>query len=231
MHPTLGKIVALLPARGGSRGVPRKNIKLVNGKPLIAWTIDAALKSAYVDDVVISSDDDEIIQIAQALGCNIAIKRPSRLATDKSPTAQTVLHAIDALPNHQFMVVLQPTSPLRTFGDIDNAIEYMHSLDAKSCVSVREAKDSPFLMYQPTTAGCIEPVFKHSLTSNRRQDLPVTYMLNGAIYILESSLFLRDPRLVHEGTVAYRMPESRSLDIDTEDDLQEFERIGKHMLD
>ncbi|MEH2097772.1 acylneuraminate cytidylyltransferase family protein, partial [Nostoc sp.] len=116
------KVLAIIPARGGSKAVPRKNIREIGGKPLIAWTIEEAKKSQYIDRLILSSEDDEIISIAQKWGCEIAFKRPVELAQDDTPGIAPVLHALNQLPIYDYVVLLQPTSPLRQVIDIDGCI-------------------------------------------------------------------------------------------------------------
>jgi CMP-N,N'-diacetyllegionaminic acid synthase len=121
-------ILAIVPARGGSKGVPRKNIRLLAGKPLIAWTIDEAKKSRYIDRLILSSEDDEIIEVAREFGCEIPFKRPDELAQDDTPGIESVIHAINTLEEkYDFVVLLQPTSPLRTVEDIDGLYSPLHN--------------------------------------------------------------------------------------------------------
>ena len=129
------KVLALITARGGSKGLPRKNVLLAGGKPLIAWTVEAAVSSECIDRVVLTSDDDEIMAAAMAAGCDVPFCRPAHLASDVATSLDVVLHAIDQLPGYEYVVLLQPTSPLRTAADIDAAFELMLETEAPSCVS------------------------------------------------------------------------------------------------
>lgn len=119
------KILAIIPARGGSKGVPRKNIRDLAGKPLIAWTIEEAKKSKYITRLILSSEDEEIIEAAKKYGCEVPFVRPIELAQDNTPGIEPVLHAIEKCPGYDYVLLLQPTSPLRTVEDIDGCIEFL----------------------------------------------------------------------------------------------------------
>jgi len=220
------KILAIIPARGGSKGIPRKNIREVGGKPLIAWTIDAARESSYIDRLILSSEDEEIIEIAREWGCDVPFTRPQELATDESGTAEVILHAITNIDErYDYIVVLQPTSPLRISTDIDNCIQYCHETNAPSCVSVTEAEKSPFWMYFLDDEGRMTSVIDVANRPTRRQEIPTAYALNGAVYVVEVESFERTPQLIDKQTVAYIMPKIRSLDIDTDFDLMLFQTL------
>jgi CMP-N,N'-diacetyllegionaminic acid synthase len=216
------KILAIIPARGGSKGVPRKNIRYAAGKPLIAWTIEEANKSKYIDRLIVSSDDEEIIRMVKALGCDAPFIRPKSLAEDETPGIEPVLHAIDQVPGYVIVVLLQPTSPLRNAEDIDGCIEYLAVNGANACVSVARANQSPYWMYTLSATGTMQAIFPE-LRVLRRQDLPVSYILNGAVYVACCDWLLNNKTFVTNETFAYVMPEDRSLDIDTELDLKLFE--------
>ncbi|MBF0557360.1 MAG: acylneuraminate cytidylyltransferase family protein [Nitrospirae bacterium] len=214
------KIVAIIPARGGSKGLPRKNILPLLGKPLIAWTIEEAKKSKYLDRVVLSSEDAEIISVARQFGCDVPFVRPMELASDETPGVAPILHAIEALPEQYDMIVLlQPTSPLRLAADIDRSIELCIDRKAPACVSVTEPDISPFWMYTIGPAGNLQPLLKSEETY-RRQDLPKVFASNGAVYVANCSWLLKTKTFVTDETIAYIMPRERSQDIDTELDLR-----------
>src|SRR5690242_3805240 len=138
-------ILAIVPARGGSKGVPRKNIRALAGKPLIGYSILAAKASRYIDRCILSSDDEEIISVARAAGCEVPFVRPAELASDAADGLDVVRHALKALPGkYDYVVNLQPTSPLRSTGDIDGAIELCVGTGARTCASVVEAQESPY---------------------------------------------------------------------------------------
>ena len=140
------RILGLITARGGSKGIPRKNVIDVGGKPLIGWTIDAAKESELLDRVVLSSDDDEIIQVATSMGCEAPFKRSADLSGDAASSADVVKDCLHRMPGYDYVALLQPTSPLRRTDDIDSAIRMCIDNDAPSCVSVCEAEESPYWM-------------------------------------------------------------------------------------
>ncbi|WP_061218222.1 cytidylyltransferase domain-containing protein [Leptospira weilii] len=207
------KILGLIPARGGSKGIPRKNIKLIAGKPLIVWTIEAALKSKYLTSIVVSTDDFEIAEIAKQSGASVPFLRPSELATDYSSGIDPVLHALDNLPEFDYVMLLQPTSPLRTSTDIDDCIEFAMKRKTNSVVSVCETQENPFWMF------CLDDSLKMTKLLNvedvkRRQDSPKIFSLNGSIYLSEVSYFREKKKFITEDTLAYLMSKESSIDID-----------------
>lgn len=211
MHP---KILAVIPARGGSKGVPRKNIKELAGKPLIAWTIEEAKKSKYIDRLILSSEDDEIINVAKHFGCEVPFKRPIELAEDDTPGINPVIHAIMQCPGYDYVVLLQPTSPLRTVEDIDGCIEKIVSNEAPFCVSVTEPEKSPYWMYT-LEKDKMKPLLPQDKLIARRQELPKSFALNGAVYVAEINKLLKEKSFLTKETVAYIMSQERSFDIDT----------------
>ena len=221
------KILAIIPARGGSKGIPRKNILEVNGKPLIAWTIEQAKKSRYIDRLILSSEDQEIITIAKKWECEVPFVRPQILATDEAIGVNVILHAMATINNHyDYIVVLQPTSPLRSHADIDTCIDICHSQKAPACVSVTEAEKNPFWMYFLDKNNVMRPILDIADRPTRRQDLPAAFALNGAVYVAEWDWFLKSKQFVSSQTVAYIMPQERSLDIDTHIDFNFFQYIA-----
>jgi CMP-N,N'-diacetyllegionaminic acid synthase len=220
------RVLALVPARGGSKAIPRKNIAPLAGKPLIAWTIEAARASAYVDRCVISSDDEEIIAVAAQYGCDAPFRRPAEYSRDDSPAMDVLLHALSVLPDFDIVALLQPTSPLRLASDIDGCLELLLRTGAPTCVSVREARDHPFWTYTLDARGRLATFAGYPGTRpTRRQDLPRAYCLNGAVYAAQVRQLLETRTLVGKDTAAYEMPGSRSLDIDEPEDLIEAERM------
>lgn len=214
--------LALITARGGSKGLPRKNVLPAGGKPLIAWTIQAAIESTTVDAVVLSSDDDEIIETAVAWGCSVPFRRPAHLANDTASSIDVVMHALDQLPGFEYIILLQPTSPLRAAVDIDAAFRLLERSGAPSCVSVCETDQSPYWMYQLNEDRSLRNLMPQQPTAMRRQDLPPVYVLNGAIYIAEIEWLRRSKRFVTPDTVAYVMSKHNSIDIDTPEDFEIF---------
>ena len=213
------RILGLITARGGSKGVVRKNIRDVAGKPLIAWTIEMARKSLYIDRLIISSEDEEIIRIAQEWGCEAPFVRPQQLALDNTPGIEPVLHAIEQIPGYDYVVLLQPTSPLRITEDIDACIERCLSQSANACVSVTEPDKSPYWMYTLDPEYRMRPLLAENHQISRRQDLPQTVALNGAVYVANCNWLLKEKSFVTQETIAYQMPKDRSMDVDTEIDL------------
>ncbi|MFA7238472.1 MAG: acylneuraminate cytidylyltransferase family protein [Sulfuricellaceae bacterium] len=210
-------VLAIIPARGGSKGVPRKNVRDLAGKPLIAWTIEAARKSAYIDRLVLSSDDPEIIEVARSWGCEAPFVRPAHLARDATPGIDPVLHALTELPGYDYVVLLQPTSPLRTEEDIDGCITRCEEKMASSCVSVTEPAHHPQWMFTLDDAEALLPISEQR--GVRRQDLPAVYALNGAVYVARTTWLVEIKNFLGEGTHGFVMPLSRSIDIDTEQDI------------
>ncbi|MBP2241993.1 N-acylneuraminate cytidylyltransferase [Cytobacillus eiseniae] len=219
------KVLAIIPARGGSKGVPRKNIRSLAGKPLIAWTIDEAKKSKYIDRLILSSEDEEIIEIAKYYGCEVPFVRPSNLAEDTTPGIDPVIHALSILPNYEYVVVLQPTSPLRSAEDIDGSIEQLLVSGTPACVSVTEPGKSPYWMYTLQDNNILKPLIYNEEAIVRRQELPITYALNGAIYVAETKWLNESRTFLSNDTTAYIMPRNRSYDIDTEEDFMFCEWI------
>ncbi len=215
--------IALITARGGSKGVPGKNIAPVAGKPLIAWTIEAARASRKLGRVIVSTDDSGIAQIARSFGAEVPFTRPAELAGDKSSHISVVLHALDWLEKEncppRYLVLLQPTSPLRSPADIDGAIELAFAKDADSVVSVCAAHNHPLLVKKMTPEGTLANYASADLAYLRRQDLPEAFALNGAVYVTKSSVLREQKTFLPPRTVPYVMPAERSLEIDDPWDL------------
>lgn len=216
-------VVGLIPARGGSKGIPRKNILPLVGKPLIAWTIDAAREAGILDRIIVSTDDREIAETARASGAEVPFLRPAELARDDTPGIAPVLHAIDALEKEGYrpgwVMMLQPTSPLRTSEDIRDAWAMARRTGAEVVVSVCEAAPPPAWMKRITDDGTLEDYFPQELPSVR-QKLAPAYSLNGAFYLARVSA-LRARNSFYGGRVhAFVMPRERSIDIDTPWDFE-----------
>jgi N-acylneuraminate cytidylyltransferase len=208
-------ILAIIPARGGSKGIPRKNIKMLAGKPLIAWTIEEAKKSKYIDRLILSSEDDEIIQVAKEWGCEVPFIRPKELAADDTPGIEPVLHAINTLDEkYDYVCLLQPTSPLRKVADIDECIEKCIHNNAESCVSITEVDKHPFWTYEIDNEEKLKQIFDNK-NLNRRQDMPKTYALNGAIYFSAITNLKNIHKFVDNNTIGFQMEIESSIDIDT----------------
>lgn len=213
------RTLALIPARGGSKGIPRKNIRAIAGKPLIAWTIEAALRSGLLDAVVVSTDDAEIAEVARQAGAQVPFLRPAELAQDGTPGIDPVLHALGALPGFGAVLLLQPTSPLRSTADIDACLALAHGRQAVSVVSVSEPDTHPEWTYRLGGDQTLRR-FVDAAPVARRQDLPPVVALNGALYYAQTDWLLQGRRLVAPETLAYVMPRARAIDIDTPLDWQ-----------
>jgi N-acylneuraminate cytidylyltransferase len=214
-------VLALIPARGGSKGVPRKNIRDVAGKPLIAWTIGAAKASRYIDRVVLSSEDTEIMDVARTWGCDVPFARPQEFATDQADSMLVVKHALAALPErYDYLVLLQPTSPMRTAEDIDATIEHCVAAGAPLCVSVCEPDKSPYWMLNPDGRGRAQTLFPEDRIPTRRQDAAPVVSVNGAVYVLSADHIAGGGTFFAQGMAVHEMPKERSFDIDTELDLK-----------
>lgn len=214
-------VLAVIPARGGSKGIPRKNLRLVAGRPLITWTIEESGKSAYIDRTIVSSDNEEIIAVARQWHCEVPFIRPAELAGDAVPGALPILHAIATIrEKYDYIVVLQPTSPLRLVEDIDGCIEKCFLENAPACVTVTRPDISPYWMYFVDDQGKLTPVINQENTPTLRQHLKSVYSLNGAVYVGKTDLYMKNKLFVIDGTIAYIMPRARSIDIDTEMDLK-----------
>jgi len=217
--------LGVIPARGGSKGVPGKNISVVAGKPLIAWTIEAAKASRGLTRCIVSTDDELIANVAMEYGSEVPFLRPKELAMDTSPQQPALLHAIQWLREHDqfetdYVVILQPTSPLRTACDIDAAIELRDHHDAKSVVSVFMPHGHPLWSKKVTTDGLLEDYFPAYEGSLRRQDLPAAYMPNGAVYVVDVELLQHSDSVYSDRSYGYIMPLERSLDIDVSWELE-----------
>ncbi len=214
-------VLAIIPARGASKGIPRKNIRMLAGKPLIAWTIEEAKKSKYIDRLILSSEDEEIIQVAREWDCEAPFIRPKELAKDDTPGIEPVMHAMYALEEkYDYVVLLQPTSPMRLADDIDKCIALCVSSQAPSCVSVTEVSQHPYWMYRINGQGFLTPFIEQVNETYRRQDFPKVFILNGAVYVAESGWLQKSRSFLTLETKAYVMPKERSLDVDDEVDLE-----------
>lgn len=225
------RFLAIIPARGGSKGVPRKNIRDLAGKPLIAWTIAEAEKSKYLDRCIVSTEDEEIRKVSETYGGDVPFLRPMELAQDQTAGIDVAMDAIHRLPGYDYVVLLQPTSPLRTVEDIDDAIALCIDRGAKSCVGVTEAEHSPYWMYSMNAQQVMRPLLEISEDEiYQRQKLPKAYQLNGAVYVNEIEDLSKHRDFVCNDTLGYIMPQERSYDIDTLQDFRIAEILMKERL-
>jgi CMP-N-acetylneuraminic acid synthetase len=210
-------VLAIIPARGGSKGIPRKNIRLLAGRPLIAWTIDAALAADCLDRVVVSTDDPEIAEIAESCGAEVPFLRPAELATDATPGVDPVLHALSEIPGFDWCVLLQPTSPLRTPADIDGFHAACVAESAPAAISVTRADFHPDWTFGMSPGGRLQRPAE-GLTPTRRQDLSPMYTVNGALYMAATEWLQHKRSFLNDDTLLYEMPRERSIDIDDDFD-------------
>jgi len=211
--------LAIIPARGGSKRLPRKNILDLNGKPLIAYSIEAGLSSEYVDRVVVSSDDNEILKIAKEYKVE-TLKRPELLAHDTATTFDAIKHTIENIERHDYIVLLQPTSPLRDAGHIDEAIRLLDEKNADAIVSVCEMEHSPLWSNTLDNSLSMEGFLRDEVLNKRSQDLEMYFKLNGAIYICKTEKLLEEKSfLLKKNIFAYKMTRECSIDIDEKIDF------------
>lgn len=216
-------ILAVITARKGSKRLVGKNMLNLGGKPLISWTIEEALKSKYLDNVIISTDDLDIINLFQKYnGINIPFIRPKELSSDDTSSVDVILHALDFYKlkneNFDYVMMLQPTSPLRKSEDIDNSIEEL-SEEIKSVISVCETEHSPLWSNKLPSNNSMKNFLPKQIRNLRSQDLPIYYRLNGAIYISSVKYLIEQNGFLGDQSKAYIMPIERSVDIDTKADF------------
>lgn len=225
------RVLGIIPARGGSKGVPRKNMRMVDGKPLVGRTVETALGSRYIDRLILSSDDKEIIKTAIEYGCEVPFVRPKELASDESVTRDVILHVMETIgEKYDLVVCLQVTSPLLISEDIDGAIRTCVGKNTGSCVTVCEVNKSPYWMFSMAEDGVIKPLMGESFLSKRRQELPMVYIPNGAVFVAMWDWFLEHKTFYGDLAAGYVMPKSRSIDIDTENDFMALDFLIKNRV-
>jgi len=213
------KILAIIPARGASKRLPRKNILPLADKPLIAYSIDATKGSKHIDRVVVSSDDDEILSVAKEYGAEI-FKRDSSLAQDTTKSIDVVIDVVEQLIGYDFVILLQPTSPLRDLDDIDGAIEQYFTKDATSLIAVCENEHSPLWSNTLDESLSMDNFLDDKYNNSRGQDLPTYYRINGAFYMSSvESVRKKKTFFIKENIYAYKMSQEHSIDIDTKLDF------------
>jgi len=219
--------LAIIPARGGSKRLPNKNILNLNGKPLIAYSIEAALQSKYINNVVVSSDSDNILNIAKSFKAQ-TIKRPDYLATDTAKSFDAIKHTIENMPHYDYIVLLQPTSPLRDANNIDQAINLLEQKNADAIISVSAMEHSPLWANTLDDNLSMKNFLKDEVLNKRSQDLETYYRLNGAIYIAKTNKLLEEETFfLKDNIFAYIMSRENSIDIDEDIDFQ----LAKIILD
>lgn len=217
--------LAIIPARGGSKRLPRKNILPLLSKPLIAWTIEAALKSIYIDEIIVTTDDSEIMGIAKKYGAVTPFLRPKILSNDTAGTFDVIKHAVDYYSKvgktFDYIILLQPTSPMRTANHINEAISIINEKKADAVISVTEMEHSPLWSNILPDSGNMSGFLHDDVLNKRSQDLDVYYRLNGAIYICEIKKMLAEESLFLKNNVfAYKMEKNVSVDVDDKLDFE-----------
>ena len=218
------RLLAIIPARSGSKRLPRKNILDLAGKPLIAWTIEAALESKYIDRIVVSTASKEISSISRKYGADVPFMRPDELATDETTSIDVVLHQLDQLEecndSYSYVILLQPTSPLRTAENIDESVELLKSRNSDAVISVCKVEHSPLWCNTIPADGSLLNFLDDSILNKRSQDLNQYYRLNGAIYLCNIKLLKKEKNFfLKSNSIAYKMNEEQSIDIDSKNDF------------
>jgi CMP-N-acetylneuraminic acid synthetase len=211
-------VLALIPARGGSKGVPLKNLKEIGGRSLVCHAIVQAVESKYIDHVVVSTDSTEIASHAHGFGNSEVLIRSRADSSDETPASRVVEHAFENFPDYEWIVYLQPTSPFRSADDIDAAIELMIKRKSESCISVAKNPIPAQWLYEKDLSDRLFPCSPTEVIYQRQQASP-TFIPNGAIYVISKSSFKRNMNLINVESVGFEMDELRSIDIDTEFDL------------
>ena len=217
------RIMALIPARGGSKGIKNKNVKKLNGVQLIGHTIKQALDVDIIDDIIVSTDNNNIKKIALKYGASVPFKRPDKLSNDTATNIDVALHAIKKI-KCDILIILQPTSPLRKSSDITSSLKLLLNKDVKAVVSVNKNKSYVY-SFQTNTSKLIRNAEKLSKISTNRQDHQDYFSVNGAIYATFTNFFLNEKTFFTKNTCIYEMPIHRSVDIDEMNDWKLVEKI------
>ncbi len=227
------RILAVIPARGGSKGIPGKNIIDLCGKPLIAYSIESALACPYVDRVIVSTDSEEIQKVALRHGADVPFLRPAKLATDTAKTIDALLHAIETLKNQgdifDYLLLLQPTQPIREDYHLTEAIETLIESGETSLVSVSLVTEHPLLMRTIDAEGNLKPLMNASSTV-RRQDFPDVYKVNGNIYLNRLDTTFNSETSLNDNSLPYIMDSQYATDIDSPQDLLRAEQQIKKRI-
>ena len=223
------RILAVIPARGGSKGIPKKNTYDINGKPLMYYTINQALESGYLDRVIVSTDSNEIAEVSKSFGAEVPFLRPVELATDTAKTISAIVHVVNTLKSkgdvYNYVVTLQPTQPLRKSVHIDEAIEQIVDNNFDNIISVSEVRDHPLLIRSITKMGELEKLLKQNSTV-RRQDFERYYKVNGAIYINKIDKLFNEGISLNDNRWPYIMDRRYDLDID---DITDIEKLKYYL--
>jgi N-acylneuraminate cytidylyltransferase len=223
------KILALIPARGGSKGIPNKNIKLFNGKPLIEWSIKVALESKLINRIIVSSDSSKILKISKKIGADV-ILRPKNISGDKATTESVILHCIKYFKNKfETIVLLSPTSPLRKKKDIDNAIKFFYRNKLDSCFSGSKLTD--FLIWNYDKIDKKYKSINYDFKNRGvRQDRKLGYVENGSIYVFKPSLIIKKKNRIGGKFDIFNMDFWQSFELDSKDDWKLLETIHKNYI-
>lgn len=218
------RIAGLIVARGGSKSIPRKNLQLLAGRPMIAYSFEAALESGVLDRVILSTDNDEIADVGRQWGVEVPFMRPAELSGDEVHVMRVTEHALQWLEINEgyapdYFLLLQPTSPLRNARDIREAVGIALAHDADAVVSVTPAPSHPYLMKTIDACGRMQQFIETNQAESRRQELPPAYSLNGAIYLVRRTVLLATQTWCPDRAYAYVMPPERSMDVDGPWDL------------
>jgi CMP-N-acetylneuraminic acid synthetase len=225
------RVLGLIPARGGSKGVPRKNIRLLCGKPLLQYSVEAGLSARRLSDVVMSTDDEEIAEVGRACGAEVPFLRPAELARDDTPTLPVVQHAVRWLEErdrrYDAVCLLQPTNPLRRAEDIDASVELLENSRADSVISVLRvpAEFNPHWVYFRDESGLLYLSTGEKAPISRRQDLPAAFHRDGSVYVTRRDVLMEGDSLYGPSIAGYLMDPKRSVNIDDESDWIRAEKI------
>lgn len=223
-------IYSIITARGGSKGIPRKNIKNLNGKPVLAYSIESSISCELIKNTYVTTEDEEIATVSREFGAKV-INRPQELAADNSSSVDVMLHALDYLEKNEesfdFFILLQPTSPLRTAIDIENAINLFVDNECDALISVCEI-DHTSMLSLTLNDEFLVPNCDEEFLNKRRQDLPTYYSPNGAIYITTPQSLRKNKTFIPKKTIPYVMPKERSVDLDTTFDFKLAEFLLKN---
>jgi CMP-N-acetylneuraminic acid synthetase len=226
-------ILGLITARGGSKGIPKKNIKFLGGVPLIAYTIDVAKKSKLINDLILSTDNQEIADVSKSYGLPIPFLRPKELAADDTPHYLVIQHAVKFMEHmnrvtYDYVVLLQPTSPFRLVEDIDITINKLINSDADSAVTMVQINDNHPLKAKKIVNGIVEPFFCEypEPEGMPRQKLPIAYKRSGAVYVMKRNIIMDNNSMFGKKITCHVVPENRSIDIDTNKDWA----VAEYML-
>lgn len=227
-------ILAIIPARGGSKGLKKKNIKQLCGKPLVCWSIDAGLKSKYIDEVMVSTDDHQIAEAAKRCGAKVPFIRPEFLAIDSTPTFNVIQHTLDYYKSElkkefDYIILLEPTSPLRESVDIDNSIEKLINSNAHSIVGISKTESqNPSFLVSKNSQSYISGYENPNIEVIRRQNIKTVYFLEGSIYISKTDILLNKKTFYHDKTLGYELEKYKSFEIDDIYDFVMIEALMKY---